>query len=192
MYRRGEARRVSFPNALYSLCAAITGASLFRVTPRSNRAALTISREDRAAVEAELVEALPVIRERLQYIAAAAARVVLARVCTQASSQDILARVLLPVMHAPAAGGVAGGVAAVQDNPAPRPVVPAAAHVRRIMSGVRGLLLLSPTEVVDHGDDSQYAYIRSMDRGHLSYPRESFAAVFSLAIRFADVGLARV
>jgi hypothetical protein len=31
-----------------------------------------------------------------------------------------------------------------------------------------------------------------MDRGHLSYPRKPFAVVFIRAIRFADVGLARL
>ena len=58
------------------------------------------------------------------------------------------------------------------------------------MAGVGALLVLSPAEALAQRDDPRYAYIRSMDRGHLPYPREPFATVFTLASRFADVGLA--
>ena len=53
---------------------------------------MTISEEDKAAVVAELASALPAIRERLQYIAAAAGCVILARVCSKVTSQAMLAR----------------------------------------------------------------------------------------------------
>ena len=58
------------------------------------------------------------------------------------------------------------------------------------MAGVGALLVLSPAEALAQRDDPRFAYIRSMDRGHLPYPREPFATVFTLASRFADVGLA--